>query len=256
MRENVLRAKLKRGETVYGMFVAEFDSPAIPLVLADAGLDFFTLDMEHGAYTLSDALALFQTARLANITPLVRVPDGMYHLIASVLDQGAQGIMVPRVETREVVERAVAALRYPPLGVRGVYGGKANNDYEPVTLMDYTRHANQNVLAVIQIESRTAVERADELLSTPGLDVVLVGPWDLASSMGVNPNDAVVDTMIQRVLDAAKLHKIPCGIHLGDPAVVRQWGARGMTFLSCMGDLEMLRNSAYALNKALRGGGV
>ncbi len=253
MRENVVRAKLKRGESVYGMMVTEFDSPAIPVILADAGLDFFILDMEHGAYTLTSALPILQTARLANITPLVRVPDGMYHVIAPVLDAGAQGIVVPRVETRQVVERSVAAMRYPPLGGRGIYGGKANNDYQPVKLMEYTRHANENILALIQIESKTAVERADELLSTPGLDGVLIGPWDLASSLGVDPSDALVETMVQRALEAAQRHKVACGIHLGDPAVVKQWQARGMTFLSCMGDLEMLRASAYALNKALRG---
>lgn len=253
MRDNVVRAKLKRGESVYGMFVTEFDSPAIPVILADAGLDFFILDMEHGAYSLKSALAILQTARLANITPLVRVPDGMYHVIAPVLDAGAQGIIVPRVETREVAERSIAAMRYPPLGVRGVYGGKANNDYQLVKLMEYTRHANENILAIIQIESKIAVERADELLSTPGVDGVLVGPWDLASSLGVDPTDVLVDTMIQRALDATKRHNVACGIHLGDPNIVKQWQSRGMTLLSCMGDLEMLRDTAYALNKVLRG---
>ena len=177
----------------------------------------------------------------------------MYHVIAPVLDAGAQGIVVPRVETREVAERSIAAMRYPPMGVRGIYGGKANNDYKPVKLMEYTRHANENVLAMIQIESKTAVERVDSLLSTPGLDGVLIGPWDLASSLGVDPGDAIVETMVQRVLDETKRHKVACGIHLGDPQVVKQWGQRGMTFLSCLGDLEMVRNSAYALNKALRG---
>lgn len=252
MRENVVRAKLKRGESVCGMMVTEFDSPAIPVILADAGLDFFILDMEHGAFTLTSALAILQTARLANITPLVRVPDGLYHVIAPVLDAGAQGIVVPRVETREVAERSIAAMRYPPLGVRGIYGGKANNDYQPVKLIEYTSHANENILAMIQIESKTAVERADELLSTPGLDGVLIGPWDLASSLGVDPSDSIVETMVQRALDATKRHNVACGIHLGDPKIVKQWQSRGMTFLSCLGDLEMLRNSAYALNKALR----
>lgn len=253
MRENLVRTRLKRGESVYGMMVTEFDSPAIPVILADAGLDFFILDMEHGAYTLKSALAILQTARLANITPLVRVPDGMYHVIAPVLDAGAQGIVVPRVETREVAERSIAAMRYPPLGARGIYGGKANNDYKTVKLMEYTRHANENTLAIIQIESKTAVERADELLAIPGLDGVLVGPWDLASSLGVDPTEPIVETMTQRVLDATRRHNVACGIHLGDPIAVKQWQSRGMTFLSCQGDLEMLRSSAYALNQALRG---
>lgn len=253
MRENVVRTKLKRGESVYGCFITEFDSPALPIILADAGLDFFILDMEHGAYSLKSALAIFEMAKFANITPLVRVPDGMYHVIAPALDAGAQGIIVPRVETREVAERSIAAMRYPPLGVRGIYGGKANNDYHPVKLMEYTRHANENILAIIQIESKTAVERADELVSTPGLDGVLVGPWDMASSMGVDPNDEIVETMVQRALDATKRHQVACGIHLGDPIAVKKWQSRGMTLLSCKGDLEMVRESAYALNKTLRG---
>jgi 2-keto-3-deoxy-L-rhamnonate aldolase RhmA len=253
MLENVTKAKLKRGHAVFGMMVTEFDSPAIPLILADAGLGFFILDMEHGTFTLTSALHILQMGRLANITPLVRVPDGMYHVIAPALDAGAQGIVVPRVETREVAERSIAAMRYPPIGARGIFGGKANNDYRPVKLIEYTRFANENTLAMIQIESQTAVEHADELLSTPGLDGVLVGPWDLALSLGIDPNDARVETMVQRALDATKRYNLACGIHLADPTLVKQWQARGMTFLSCLSDLEMLRNSTNALNKALRG---
>ncbi len=253
MRENVVRGKLKRGEAVFGMMVSEFDHPTIPVILAGAGLDFFILDMEHGAFTLTSALPILTMARQANITPLVRVPDGMYHVIAPVLDAGAQGVVVPRVETREVAERSIAVTRYPPLGVRGIFGGKANNDYEPVKLMEYTTHANQHILSIIQIESKTAVERADELLATPNLDGVLVGPWDMALSLGVDPSDPMIEQMTQRVLEAAKRNRVACGIHISDPAVIRRWQARGMTFLSCLSDLEMLRNSVRALNKALRG---
>jgi len=253
MRANMARVKLKRTEAVFGTMVTEFDNPAIPLILADAGLDFFILDMEHGAYTLTSALHILQMARLASITPLVRVADGMYHLIAPVLDAGALGIVVPRVETREVAERSIAAMRYPPIGVRGIFGGKANNDYLPAKLIDYTRHANEHILSIIQIESKTAVERADELLATPGLDGVLVGPWDLALSLGVDPSDALVGTLTQKVVETAKRHNVASGIHLSDPAQIKMWQARGMTFLSCLTDLEMLRHSAYHLVKALHG---
>ena len=252
MRDNVVRAKLKRGEPVFGMMLTEFDNPALAKILADAGFDFFILDLEHGAYSLPTAAPIVQMARLANITPIVRVTDGLYHLIAPVLDAGAQGILVPRVETREVAERSVAAMRYPPLGARGVFGGKANNDYAPVRLLDYTAHANENILSIIQIESKIAVERAEELLATPGLDAVLVGPWDLALSLGVDPSDARVNTLTQRVVDAAKRHNVASGIHIGDPAQIKMWQARGMTLLSCWTDLELLRNAAYNLAKELR----
>lgn len=252
MRDNLVRAKLKRGEAVFGMMITEFDNPALAKILADAGFDYFLLDLEHGVFSLETASHIIQLARLADIAPIVRVPDGMYHLIAPVLDAGAQGILVPRVETREVAERSVAAMRYPPRGVRGIFGGKANNDYAPIRLLEYTAHANENILSIIQIESKVAVERADELLATPGLDAVLVGPWDLALSLGVDPSDALVNTMTQRVLDAAKRRNVVCGIHIGDPAQIKMWQQRGMTLLSCLTDLEMLRTSAQNLVKELR----
>lgn len=252
MRANPVRAKLKRGEPVFGMMLTEFDNPALAKLLADAGFDYFVCDLEHSAFSLQATAHVVQMARLANIVPLVRVPDGMYHLIAPVLDVGAQGIVVPRVETREVAEGAIAAMRYPPLGRRGIFIGKGNSDYVPTALLEYTRHANENLLAIIQIESKTAVERADELLSTPGLDAVLVGPWDLALSLGVEANDPLVEQMAWRVVEVAQRHNVASGIHMGDPAQIKLWQARGMTLLSCLTDLELMRHAAHALRAALR----
>ena len=114
MRDNKVRAALKRGETVIGTVAQDVRSPAIAQLFANAGFDFMFVDMEHGAYDLETVADIVKVARLADIVPLVRVPDGLYHLIARVLDAGAMGVMVPRVETRRTVERAVAALRYPP----------------------------------------------------------------------------------------------------------------------------------------------
>jgi 2-dehydro-3-deoxyglucarate aldolase/4-hydroxy-2-oxoheptanedioate aldolase len=233
------------------MMVTEIENPAVPIILADAGFDFFTLDMEHGSFDLPTAANILKVARLANITPLVRVPDGWYHLIAPALDAGAMGIIVPRVETREVAERSIAAMRYPPLGLRGVFCGKGNSDYQRPKLLDYTRHANDNTLALIQIESRRAVEHADELLAAPGLDGVMVGPWDLALSLGVDPSDPLVVEMTQKVVEAAKRQNVISGIHIGDPAQIKMWQSRGMTFRSCLTDLEVLRNAAQALCQQL-----
>ncbi len=253
MRDNLVRAKIKRGEPVYGMMVTEFENPAIPLILADAGLDFFFIDLEHGAFSLQAVATMVQAGRLANVAPIVRVPEGLYHLIAPVLDAGAMGIMVPRVETRQVVERSLAAMRYPPAGVRGIFGGKGNNDYRVPSFLEYTRHANENILSVIQIESKRAVECMDDLLSVPGLDVALVGPWDLALSLGVTPSDPLVGEVTQTVVEAARRHKVASGIHVGDPEQIKRWRLQGMTLLSCLTDLEMLRNSSQALVEALRG---
>jgi 2-keto-3-deoxy-L-rhamnonate aldolase RhmA len=252
MRENLVRAKLKRGEPVYGTMMTEFNHTGIPLLLADAGFDFFFLDMEHGTYDLPMAANIIRVARLANIAPIVRVPDGMYHLIATVLDAGAMGIMIPRVKSRDVVERSVAAMRYPPQGERGMFHGKGNSDFQTPPVWDYAKFANENLLCVVQIENREAVEHVDSLLSVPGVDAALIGPFDLAMSLGIMPNDATSQSVMEKVIDAAKRHNVACGIHLGDPASVKAWQARGMQMLSCSTDIEMLRASFRNVASALR----
>lgn len=254
MRDNRVRAALKRGEPVIGTMITEMRSPSIILLMAQVGFDFVFIDMEHTDYNQETVADLIKVARLANIVPLVRVPDAEYHLIARVLDAGAMGIMAPRVETRETVERVVAAVRYPPLGKRGASTSKGNNDYERTPLWDYVRHANENILCVIQIERKVAIEHIDDLLSVPGVDVALMGPVDLTLSLGApDYHDPRVEQATQTVIDAGKRHGIATGTHLRDAAEVRQWGARGMTMLMCSSDQDFLVAAASQTVAALKG---
>ena len=253
MVDNRVRAALKQGQVVVGTMIQEMRSPAIALLLADAGFDFFFIDMEHGAYGMETVADIIKVARAASIVPLVRVPDGLYHLIARALDAGAMGVMVPRVETREMVERAVAALRYPPQGERGCSTGKGNSDYRRVSLWEYVHHANDNVLAVMQIERKAAVDHIDELLSVPGVDVALIGPTDLTVSLGApSPQDPAVQEAIQRVVDAGKRHDVATGIHVRDVDVLKAWRERGMTMLTCSTEMNFIQNGARAAVGALR----
>jgi len=254
MRDNRVRAALRRGEPVYGTMISEMRTPAVAFILAEAGLDFFFIDMEHGPYNMETVADIVKVARLAGIVPLVRVPDAQYHLIARVLDGGAMGVMVPRVETRETVERAVAALRYPPLGERGCSTGKGNSEFRREPLWDYTRHANDNILAIMQVERKIAIEQIDDLLSVPGVDVALIGPMDLTLSLGASgPQDPLVQEAIHKVVEAGKRHSVATGIHLGDVAQLKSWQARGMTMLTCSTELDFLASGAVAAVKGLRG---
>ncbi len=254
MRDNKVRAALKRGEPVIGTMVTEMRSPAIAWLLANAGFDFMFIDMEHGTYDLETVADMIKIARLAGIVPLVRVPDALYHLIARVLDAGAMGVMVPRVETRETVEQAVAALRYPPMGERGCSVGKGNNDYQSAPLWEFTRHANDNILAVMQIERKAAIDHIDELLSVPGVDVALIGPADLTLSLGApGPQDPAVQAAIQKVVEAGKRHGVATGIHLRDVEQLKAWQARGMTMLTYSTEVEFIMSGARAGVSALRG---
>jgi 2-keto-3-deoxy-L-rhamnonate aldolase RhmA len=254
MHDNKVRAALKQGEIVIGTMAQDVRSPAIAQLFANAGFDFMFVDMEHGAYDLETAADIIKVARLAGIVPLVRVPDCLYHLIARVLDAGAMGVMVPRVETREEVERAVAAMRYPPLGKRGCSTGKGSSDYQSVPLQEFVHHANENVLAVMQIERKAAVDHIDDLLSVPGVDVALVGPADLTLSLGApGPQNAAVQQAIQRVIEAGERHGMATGIHLRDVEQLKKWQARGMTMLTCSSDLNFIANGARDAVGALRG---
>ncbi len=254
MRDNKVRMALKRGETVIGTMVTEMRSPAIALLFAHAGFDFMFIDMEHGAYSIETVADIIKVARLADIVPLVRVPDGVYHLIARVLDAGAMGVMVPRVETREQVEQAVAALRYPPVGERGCSTSKGNSDYQGGPLWEFTRHANEHILAVMQIERKAAIEHIDELLSVPGVDVALIGPSDLTLSLGApNPQDPAVQEAIQKVIEAGRRHGVATGIHLRNVEQLKVWRERGMTMLTYSTDLDLILSGARAGVQALRG---
>ncbi len=121
----------------------------------------------------------------AGLCPIVRVADLQYALIARALDCGAQGVLLPRVESPELLEKAVSWTRFPPLGTRGFGLGPPQLDYEAVSMSDAIAHVNANVLVVLQIETRTALERIDELLAVPHIDAVLIGPGDLSVSLGV-----------------------------------------------------------------------
>jgi 2-keto-3-deoxy-L-rhamnonate aldolase RhmA len=252
MRENKVRAALKRSEVVTGTMITEMRTPAIGWLMAHAGFDFMFVDMEHGTYDLVTVADIMKVARLAGIVPLVRVPDAEYHLIARVLDVGAMGVMVPRVETREAVQRAVSALRFPPLGERGMSGGKGNSDYVGAPLWEFTNHANENILAIMQIERKAAIDHIDELLSVPGVDVALIGPQDLALSLGApSIKDQAVTDAIQKMVDSAKRNGIASGIHLRDIEQLKYWRGRGMTMLTVSTDLDFIRNGAKGVLESL-----
>ena len=158
MKDNVLKRSLDDGKVVIGTMLQELRTPAIPLLLADVGFDFLFIDMEHGAHNMETVADLLKIIRLTGMTPLVRVPDLQYHLIARCLDAGAQGIMVPRIETREQVEEIVKYVKYPPLGVRGCSINKGHNDYKAEALIPFVQKANKENFVIVQIERKKAID--------------------------------------------------------------------------------------------------
>jgi 2-keto-3-deoxy-L-rhamnonate aldolase RhmA len=255
LRENRIKQALKRGEPVVGTMISEVTSPGFIWMLANAGFDYVFIDMEHGTYTLPVVADMIKVARLANIVPLVRVPDLAYHLVSTVLDAGAMGIMLPRVETREQVEQFVSYMKYPPVGVRGGSANRGHTDYQGAGPQELVRHMNEHTLVIVQIERKRAIDNIDNLLSVPGVDVALMGPFDLTISLGAtSPNAPEVNEATQQVVEAAKRNGIASGTHIADPNTVLDWHKRGMTMLTCNSDLGFFSAGAQRTVSALREG--
>ena len=254
MKKNSLRQVLQQGGTVFGTMIQEMRSPAIAELMAVAGCDFIFIDMEHGSHNMETVADLIKVSRLSGVPPLVRVSDAQYHLVARVLDAGAQGIMVPRVETREQVELIVQWAKYPPQGCRGCSVLKGHNDYCPQPTQEFACQANVENLVILQIERRAALEDIDDLLSVPGVDAAIMGPNDLALSLGVEADVShpVMIESIEKVVAACQRHNIPCGMHVGSLAVLKTWMAKGMRFIVYSTDLGFLLNGARSGLEELR----
>ncbi len=246
MRPNALRQSLSQGKPAFGTMIQDMRTPSVVQIMAQAGCDFVFFDMEHGPFSFETVADMVRVARLVGVTPLVRVPDAKYHLIARTLDLGAQGIMIPRIETREQVEHIVECAFYAPLGNRGCSVNKGHNDFAPQPMWEFSEQANRENLIILQIERRLAVEGIEELLSVPGVDAALIGPNDLAMSLGLRSDDQLgaLEEPIQHVLDACLARDIPCGIHIGNLEWLAEWQRRGMQLLCYSSDLSFLREGA------------
>ncbi len=167
MRINTVKQALKEGKTQFGCNTSMLRSPEVPRILAAAGLHWTYLDSEHGGFDLETLQDLIRAANEAGLCPIVRVADLQYPLVARALDCGAQGVLFPRVESPELLEKAISWTRFPPEGVRGFGLQPTHVGYEAVGMPEIIAHSNANTMVVLQIETKTALERIDELLSVP-----------------------------------------------------------------------------------------
>jgi len=254
MRTNTVKQALKEGKTQFGCNTSMLRSPEVPRILAAAGLDWSYLDSEHGGFDLETLQDLIRAANEAGLCPIVRVADLQYPLVARALDCGAQGVLFPRVESPELLERAISWTRFPPEGVRGYGLQPTHVGYEAVGMPDIIAHSNANTMVVLQIETRTALERIDELLSVPKIDAVMIGPADLSISLGVAGQfeHPTLVAAIEKIRDACIRHGIAPGIHTRSLKLVQYWRDRGMLFLSCNSEIGFMLEKATETVAALK----
>jgi len=246
MRKNTVKEALAEGKVQLGTGFGQLRSPEIPKILAAAGFHWAFIDTEHGGFDLETVQDICRVSVMVGLSPIVRVADLQYALIARALDCGAQGIIFPRVESPELLERAISWTRFPPLGVRGYGLSGVNLDYEAVAFPQVIEHMNANTMVVMQIETRRALDMREELLAVPGVDAVMVGPADLSISLGV-PGEFQHPKMVEAmeaIRDTCIRRAIAPGTQTRSAPQARFWKERGMRFLGCSNDTGMLFDRA------------
>ncbi|MHA1734271.1 MAG: HpcH/HpaI aldolase family protein [Promethearchaeota archaeon] len=254
MFDVTLRADLEAGKVVTGTMLYEIRNPLVIPLLHAAGFDFVVVDFEHGTYSHYDLLKFALAARGTGMAVLARPPGWQYEFVAKLLDAGAHGVLVPRVETPGQAGEAARHARYPPAGDRG-YGPRdvVTGDFSPLSAAEKVSRTNEGVVVLVQVEREGAVGDIDAILEVPGVDGVVVGPSDLSLSLGV-PGQFRHETFecaSRRVVEACKRHGVPYGIHAGDLDLVRDWGAGGATILMYSSPWKVLANAAREARRGL-----
>ena len=233
-----LRQRLKNGEMLLGEFVLEFFTPGMGPMLDACGLDFALYDMEHGRCDLAMLEQMIISCRGTAVTPLVRVPDLNYAPLGRVLDLGARGVMVPRVETREQAEEIVRALKYAPMGKRGVITGGAHDLYR-ASGPEFFAQANEETLVILQIETVKGVENQDAIISVPGVDVAWIGHYDLSVSMGIHAqfdNPRLLEAT-DELIAACRRFRVAAGFLAPTPEAAAHWIGKGFRMITLGTDI-------------------
>ena len=239
-RSSKLKTRLRQGETTFGGWLT-VPHPMIAEIMAGAGFDWVMIDTEHGGFSNEGLQTCLVAFNGSPTVPMVRVAWNDAVLIKQVLDMGADGILVPMVSSPSEARAAVSACKYPPEGTRG-FGPRRASDYGRKTDA-YVAQANSSVVVILQIEHVNGVAQIEEILDTPGIDVVCLGPTDLSGSAGVLrqfQHPIVVDGMT-RVIQAARARQMPASIGITFPEnEMHKWHSVGANFIFCGDDTSML----------------
>lgn len=225
--KNHLKELLEAGKPAMGTLLHLPSAPVVE-VLSQAGFDWLCIDAEHGPIDVETVQAMIRATCGTSTVPTVRIASNLDWLAKRALDAGALGIMTPGVNSAREAETAVRAVRYPPEGNRG-FGPTFAALRWGQTVAEYAASANREVMAIVQIEHIDAVDRIDEILAVPGIDLPLIGPYDLSGSMSLLGQVAhpKVQQAIDRVLDAGRKANLPVGIYGATADEINRYVERG-----------------------------
>ncbi len=259
MRMNTLKKIWAEGGAVINGWCA-IPSSFSAEIMSHQGFDSITIDMQHGLVYYEIGVTMLQAISTTNVIPLVRVPWRDPGFLMKILDAGAYGVICPMINNPEDAEDLVAACKYPPRGYRSFgpirakyYSGGATHGGG-----NYHHIADEETLVIPQIETREAIKNLDAILEVPGISAIYIGPSDLSMALGKEPRKGQSDPEVveakQYILETAKKHKIPAGIHTNSRDVAVDAIKQGFQFVSIQSDDRFLMAKAKEEVEAVRNG--
>lgn len=236
-----LLKKIREGELTVGSWIT-LAHPAIAEIMSNAGFDWLAVDLEHSVITIREAEELIRVINLAGVTPLVRLTSNNPDLIKRVMDAGSHGVIVPMVNSVEDALKAVEAVKYPPVGKRGV--GLARAQGYGTRFKEYLEWQKESAVVIVQVEHINAVNNLEDIFSVEGVDGYIIGPYDLSGSLGIPGQFDHPDFMaaMDRISTVAKEMKMTGGIHViePEPEQLEQRINEGYRFIAYSLDIRML----------------
>lgn len=258
MRDNPLRAAVKRGEFQLGTWVNMVRNPAILPLLKAAGLHFCRVDMEHASPSMETIADMAVVARAIDFPIAVRPPRANREWITRLLDAGVWNLHCPQVESLQHAREIVEASRYAPMGRRGSSGLGPSTDFEPPRAdFDHRAFANGQVFVTAMFETARAFEDLDRIAALDGIDALALGPHDLAQDLGVvgtGDEHRILDEKCDLILAAARKHGKTCSMLVSSPEQARQWKRHGALLLVYGSDVDILHRGFRRVVEDIAGG--
>lgn len=245
IRENLTKRKLKEGLPAYGV-ISTSDDPQMAELFGLAGFDFYMLDAEHGLLDAAQAVNVIRACERVNMTPLVRLGPKDPKLVLQYLDAGMLGVMMPGLETSAEIKMLVDAVKYPPVGKRGMGLTRASG-YIAVgnEAVDYLHFSNKQTMVIPQFEDPALLDHFEEMIRQPGVDAVVIGPRDLSLNIGFpdGPGHPEVQEMIDKVIAICRRTRVAAGITAGSRPDAARQVARGATMILAIAQLIITNGS-------------
>jgi 2-keto-3-deoxy-L-rhamnonate aldolase RhmA len=250
-----LQERLASGKLILCVAFSQARTVDMPMMAAACGFDAVYVDLEHTATSLETASMLCTAAIGFGLVPLVRVPSHDHQYMTRAIDTGALGVIVPHVDTRAQAQHIVDTCRFPPVGRRSIIGTNPATRYLPMKPVEVVEHLDQHTVLAAMLETPAAIESAAEIASVPGLDILLIGSFDLSAELGILGqfrHPRFLDA-ISRAADASRAAGKVLGIAgIRDPALLAELVAQGVRFISAGNDAGFFMEAAQAQVERLR----